>query len=637
MRLQSDKGNKVNISLRYEKDMGDSHRFATATDPIIYVTKNKTSPDDIQVYIEGHKEWCLGSMGDTLLPDNITLLPSETSGEDVKLFESQDYVSFQEETEDGNTKAYFLSYLFQTPYLRPVAAYERAKEVANRHNINSKEGPSNSCQRYRKENKTRLPYLQWPIPGLWTLLSFIPFTPQQKIRITFAREVRDYEEHLAYELRHKSTKDKNGEEIADIQRLHPWTAGIQYADNSKGQPRKSKSLKKTTALSQQRILNVLYRLGIYGGFLLSAAVVTATLVVLMATGVFGPAAAAFITDLSITTFVNFLVTTLPASVPVLITMLAATAVTGILAIQEVCFSGSLARVFAKTLAQLVKTQSFLTKVMGENLNSKVTAPILGQLLNSLAIAIAGLLCSLFFSPLSAFAWSWSDRVGHDEKPRKLHEIRRGKIRREAQFLIAFRDFIPTSDMGDYSLIRTLLNPFQLAQMTLTWLTLSTFMMTDFIGGIGGPFRWVNNAFQALAYTLYAGAFLWLEPFKQLTGAVVARPVDTVVDAMWAKGYKLANRTPTYQLYDDKQGSTHNSYCEAVPPSVGNSTGKVETEKTSSLFAKITNNLDTGKKKLVASFNRQKAEIDEAGGMLSWIKAKLPFTSKGSKYRLYDDA
>ncbi|MHA7840975.1 MAG: hypothetical protein ACX932_03820 [Gammaproteobacteria bacterium] len=562
-----------------------------------------------------------------------------------------------------HSTTYFTHYLFHTPYVRPQAAYRQAQEIDNRHGLHSNSTLANQYRQYN-HYAVQLSVFSWkvPIPGLWTLLSFIPFTSQQKQRIAFAKKIQDYREAIAYNLRHKTSEEKNGEEIADIQRLNPWSTGTKHDNKTHKSIHASQSLNTPPALLQQRILNVLYRLGIYTGLVLSIAVITATFVVLMATGVFGPAAATLISGLGLTALANVLAMALPASLPLLITLLATSVTTSLLTLQEICFPGSLARAFAKALTQLVKPHSLLTKSLGEPApNSPTTSlSVLTKIMNAfmrylVKPLVAGAFFNLIiFSPFSIFTFR-----------RYIDELRQGesfpdKILKDS--VVALRDFIPTSDLSDYAILRTFLNPIQLAQMTLTWLTLTLFMCTDYIGGIGGPFRWVNNIFQSATYTLYAGLFLLLEPFKQLTGALIARPIDNTMHSIWmtlhtsnkqsAKNLISNNdddldteeeKTPitkalkrflldiwenwTMKIFPRQFSGIETNENDELEDLLANSDDNEHPTVTPALNPQQKNNhenkkTDIKKSKLTSQFNSSHKNINDNGGMINWIKSKL---------------
>ena len=119
-------------------------------------------------------------------------------------------------------------------------------------------------------------------------------------------------------------------------------------------------------------------------------------------------------------------------------------------------------------------------------------------------------------------------------------------------------FTPTGNIEDITFLRTLLNPFQLAQMTLTWLVLISFFITDTIARLfqaipvlNGGLNAMNALFKSVLYGLYSVAFLILNPPKQLF-AYGTHTIDSPVTACYAAIHTL------------NQPYTGNAYVQSVP-------------------------------------------------------------------------
>lgn len=79
----------------------------------------------------------------------------------------------------------------------PTLAYKQTRFIQNRANTYKcdeiyKVADNRSIKQFGEYRSRRLLH----IPGLWTLFSFIPFTPQQEQRIAFAEEVKKYQKAL---------------------------------------------------------------------------------------------------------------------------------------------------------------------------------------------------------------------------------------------------------------------------------------------------------------------------------------------------------------------------------------------------------------------------------------------------------
>ena len=454
----------------------------------------------------------------------------------------------------------------------------------------------------------------WKLPyalghSLWFLLSFLPNTHAHKMRLEMATNAVKYQKAIISKLNNLSDEKNTLEIIAIKQQLRPWSYIVGAMEGQ------------STSLHERatRATNMLYRTGIYVAAALLITLGVFAAIALIASGAFGPASAGFMASVVAPALLSFLtanVTVLAAAIT-----LGASAVAASLCINEIFNPGSLVKALSRTLAlvSLQYTSPFervteLTYSAENKYKEKVEAKIqrytkytlyednetkaqpikdlgygfMRSVWRILGLGIVGALVIPAYQLLKAIVATsplvlplYASKKEMPGKTPDKHHVSNAhgeeyEMVENYSFspldiadtnytdglLKRYADFIPSGNIQDITLLRALLNPFQLLQMTFTWVTLSTLMLTD---GLAWTVSWIpgvkplaiglNGFFKGAIYGIYALAFTALNIPKQLL-ALGTHVADSPVNGL----YELVDMLNTqadkdrYDEYKSASGS-----------------------------------------------------------------------------------
>ena len=307
----------------------------------------------------------------------------------------------------------------------------------------------------------------------WLCLSFIPlpFIKAHRQRITLAKEMISMQKALTEKLEKTNQENSFLALTGEKQQLNPWRFSAQSP-------------------TKYQLANASYRFSLYLGTLLFTTLMLLTLISILTPTPFLP--------LNMITAGILLTVSIGGE---------------LLCLQEIFNPGSLATALQKTLNQLAFKPTFIIQ---ENQPSWITA---------------FLLTSPLLLPFYTSYKSTPSRT----------ELNKGNITQQSHdknknpLLNAYAQFIPTGNMQDTTLLRTLLNPFQLLQMTLTWATFSSFLIIDKIAKALPAFLLINSVLKTLLYGLYSTTFLLLNIPKQALSYMTH-----IVDSPITGAYKTIN-------------------------------------------------------------------------------------------------
>lgn len=403
---------------------------------------------------------------------------------------------------------------------------------------------------------------QWELPyflghPIWFALSFIPGTSAHTTRVDIADAIANSQKATITQLDTICDTKNTLEVIAFKQQLRPWS----YSGN--GAVKLGNEHKLSLYERAARGSNVLYRLTMYGGAILLTTVAALAIITLMAFGVFGSVAAGFIATIVVPSLLHFLtanVTVMAAAVS-----LSLSTITASLCINEIFNPGSLVKALSRTLA-LVNMKSTLPSQQVFILTNRTINKQSNQLVNLYKIFIhfpynflkAIVITSPLFLPFYASykeipgkkpgkrrisnayqeqyeKWHWKTSPKISNANNNLYSNSKENIE---PWLKVYANFIPSGNIQDITLLRTVLNPFQLMQMILTWITLSTFLVTDTVAqmvktipGVNKLVSGINGVFKGCLYGLYALTFTALNPLKQLV-AFGTHGIDSPIGGLY---------------------------------------------------------------------------------------------------------